>query len=104
VLSYGLGGIGVALMAIALSRWVFAPHGARSPDYGLLVAAATVATRSAAERAQSVLLDRGIRATLGFQPPIVHVDAQGHATRDPGGHDVLVFPADLTRARDALTS
>lgn len=94
--------IGVAFIAIAISRWVFASSGLRPADYGLLVSVARLATKSAAERAQRVLRDRGIRATIGYQPPIVHVDARGHARRDPGGHDVLVFPADVSAAQAVL--
>lgn len=89
--------IAVAALGVILliCRWVFTPNRpaprppARPGDFGLLTAAAVVRTRDDAVMLQAVLREAGIRGTIA--------DAAG-------GFAVLVFPGDLTRARDLVRS
>lgn len=86
---------------ILICRWVFSTSHrddrtaqrlakARSRgDYGLLVPVATARTADDAQMLRSVLREAGIRCTLG----------DGEA-----GTDVLVFRADVLRARDLVSS
>lgn len=92
----------VALIAFSLRRLnrsmrVFLPRPApQRPDdqgYGLLVAVATTPTRADADMLREVLASHGIRATVADGEP----DPDGRATAQ-----VLVFPADVTRARDLV--
>ena len=96
------GALGVIML---MCRWVFSTthrddrtarrlEKARARgDYGLLVPVAKVRTRDDAEMLRSVLVDAGIRCTLG--------DA---AEADVPGLAVLVFRADADRARDLVSS
>lgn len=96
--------IGFVLLLTAIARWAFAPHRHEERDYGLLVVAVELPSRDAAEQAQDVLRRSRIRATVGHTPGFVRVSAEGRATREPDLHPVLVFPADLDRARSLLRS
>ncbi|MEV6139043.1 hypothetical protein AB0L63_23860 [Nocardia sp. NPDC051990] len=68
--------------------WPTRSHEPATEDYGLLVAAATVATETTARTVRDLLRDNGIRATIGPARP----------TR----HRVLVFPEDAARAFEIL--
>ncbi len=79
-------------------------------DFGLLVPAVTLPRASDARHRQEVLSAYGIRATLApamgpdHGEPVI-VTARGHVMpRRTGriGTHVLVFPADLDRARELL--
>jgi hypothetical protein len=92
----------VALIAFSLRRLhrsmrVFLPRPTPPrPDelgYGLLVAVATTPTRADADMLREVLASHGIRATVADGDPVT--DARGVA-------QVLVFPADVARARDLV--
>ncbi|MCX4097634.1 hypothetical protein [Nocardia sp. alder85J] len=69
------------------------PSSARGGEYGLLVAAATVADDRAAETVRELLRHNGIRATCG---PSRHRSAWGGRIRVP------VFPEDAVRAYQVL--
>lgn len=75
-----------------ICRWVFRPthtHVRRPPDpahYGLLVSVTTAPSMADATMLRDVLVMQGVRASLS--PSL----------------DVLVFPADLDRARALLAS
>lgn len=95
--------LAVALLAL-LARWIFgsgrvAPVRRRArpvappADYGLLVPVATVPTREDAEMLCEVLAGHGIRCTVA---PAVDTPAAAHG---PDPQQVLVFPADVGRAR-----
>ncbi len=103
VTGYPFAALGIALIAVAVSRWVFASHGIKRADYGLLAVAATRNSAESAQVARERLGAEGIRATVGTQPPVVLVDSAGHAVRQPSQHEVLVFPADLERAVATLS-
>ena len=89
----------VALLSLAL-RWTFSTtHRATAPsravrlgavldDYGVLVPVATAATRDQAVQVRDVLAAGGVRGTVG------------RSTAD--GVPVLVFPADVDRARQLV--
>ena len=89
--------IAIAALGVILliCRWVFTPTRpaprppASTGDFGLLTAAAVVRTHEDAVMLQVVLREAGIRGTIA--------DAAG-------GFAVLVFPADLSRARDLVRS
>ncbi len=68
--------------------WLTRSHEPATEDYGLLVAAATVATESTARTVRDLLRDNGIRATIG--------------PARPTHHRVLVFPEDAVRAFEIL--
>ena len=81
----------ITLLALVL-RWTFGgSKGPRPPqpgdpeDFGLLTPVAAVDTVEEARRVRALLADAGIRATLGRSPDERHL--------------VLVFPAELDRAR-----
>jgi hypothetical protein len=84
---------GALLVIVLMCRWVFSTShrdarrmvAPQPRDYGLLVPVASVRTTADAEMLRAVLRDGGIRCTV---------------TAD----EVLVFPADLTRARDLVSS
>lgn len=81
----------VALLALVM-RWAFRSSAPRAGlprltgDRGLLRPAATVDGDGEAERLRAALAAAGIRSTVG--------------AREDGRTDVLVFPADLDRARE----
>jgi len=94
---------GALLVIILLCRWVFSTGHrddrtarrlarlASQGDYGLLVPIATARTPEDAVMLRGVLADAGIRCTVGEDP-------QGRGT------EVLVFRADVLRARDLVSS
>lgn len=94
----------IVLVIARIGQWIWRPGRPRARDYGLLIAAATVPSRAAADQATALLREHGIRATIGSAPPVVHVSPNGHAVRQPPRHQVLVFPADLAAARALLES
>ena len=68
-------------------------HEQDTADYGLLVAAATVANETTARAVRDLLRFHGIRATTG----------PAHTTnRTPRRSRVLVFPEDAARAYEVL--
>ena len=87
----------VALLGL-LMRWIFKPSHPRgrgplldasdSSELGLLYVVATGLTRAAALAARASLGDAGIRSSM--------------SRRRNGSLDVLVFHADVDRARDVL--
>lgn len=94
---------GALTVILLLCRWVFsttdrdrrnarraaaAPAG-RGSDYGLLVPVAMVRTTDDAEMLRAVLREAGIRCTVAA---------------DAGGAEVLVFGADLLRAREHVAN
>ncbi len=113
---HALGEIGLAFVVVALltvaSRWAFGvsarSRATAAGDYGLLVAATTVAESTEAARLAAYLVSRGVRATVAPERsggPAVLVSHDGRARRLPApGSHVLVFPADLDRARSLLAS
>jgi hypothetical protein len=89
----------VALLGlILLMRWIFKPSRPRgtrplidasdSAELGLLHVVASGLSRTAALHARAALGDEGIRSSMSL--------------RRNGGMDVLVFAADLDRARELL--
>ena len=94
---------GALLVIVLLCRWVFstsdrdaraarrlaAAAAAASGDYGLLVPVAEVRTADDAELLRGVLREAGIRATVA---------------RGDGRSEVLVFRADVDRARQLVSS
>ena len=87
--------LGALAVLVLLSRWVFSA-GPRRPagpgptpptDYGLLVPVAHTRTVAQAVALRDVLADHNIRATVG---------------PDGGAVAVLVFPPDLTSARECV--
>ncbi|WP_433193513.1 hypothetical protein ACQP1G_32740 [Nocardia sp. CA-107356] len=72
--------------------WLERSHEPDTEDYGLLVAAATVANAATAHAVRDLLRYNGIRATIGA----------AHAIRRPGHQRVLVFPEDAVRAYEIL--
>jgi hypothetical protein len=89
----------VALLGlILLMRWIFKPSRPRgtrplvdasdSAELGLLHVVASGLSRTSALQARAVLGDVGIRSSMSL--------------RRNGGMDVLVFQADLDRARELL--
>ena len=91
--------LGALLVIILICRWVFstsdrdartarrlaAAQASRGGDYGLLVPVATIRTVHDGEMLRAVLQDAGIRCTVSAD-------------------EVLVFPADLPRARGLVSS
>ncbi len=90
---------GALLVIILMCRWVFSTSdreqrtarraamalASRGGDYGLLVPVATARTTEDAEMLRGVLRDAGIRCTVA-------------------GPEVLVFRADVPRAKDLVSS
>ncbi|MFX0573006.1 hypothetical protein [Nocardia nepalensis] len=70
--------------------WLERSYEPGTEDYGLLVAAATVASATTAHAVRDLLRYNGIRATTG--------PAHSHPTRQR----VLVFPEDAMRAYEVL--
>ncbi len=105
--------LGVVLLAC---RWVFstshrerrAASARAQGDFGLLVPVASPADLAAAELARRLLAGHGVRATVAeTRPPPgpVRVTADGHVLPRQEELPVvrlLVFPADLERARTLL--
>lgn len=100
-MSTDLPGIMIVLLAavgiILTMRWVFAPSrprpkgraaSAATGDYGLLEPLAVALGRSSANSVRATLGDAGIRSSL--------------SVRRDGRADVMVFRADLERARALL--
>lgn len=97
----------VAMVALGvlvlICRWVFSTTHrddrtarrlakiASQGDYGLLVPVATARTLDDADMLRGVLRQAGIRSTAGEAP-------------DGRGTEVLVFRADVTRARELVAS
>lgn len=94
---------GALLVVLLICRWVFSTSDRdrradrrastalpdRGGDYGLLVPIASVRTADDAQMLQAVLRDAGIRCTLAA---------------DADGAELLVFQADVLRARDLVSS
>jgi len=72
--------------------WLERSQAPDTEDYGLLVAAATVASATTAHAVRDLLRYHGIRATTG----------PAHTTGHPDRHRVLVFPEDAVRAYEIL--
>jgi hypothetical protein len=78
-------------LLVFLLRWTFSGSGVRNPpepgpdDFGLLTPVAVVETAEEAQRVRALLTDAGIRAT--------------RTVGSDGRHRVLVFSAELDRAR-----
>jgi hypothetical protein len=110
------GALAVVGGLVLASRWVFSTSArdrrmARErTDLGLLVAVTTTPGRESAQAVAARLLAQGVRATVApehgpdrGQP--LRVSAQGRLQpqdRSVRGHQVLVFPDDLDRARQLL--
>jgi hypothetical protein len=84
---------GVVGLLVAALRWTFGgqtvrnpPEPATSDDFGLLTPVAVVETAEEAQRLRALLTDAGIRAT--------------RTVGTDGRHRVLVFSAELDRARN----
>lgn len=111
-----LAAVTAVLAALGASRWVFSTsHRQRRAaaeracrDFGLLVDVATPADTAAAEAQREFLAAAGVRATVAVAPAVrgpVHVTADGYVTPPPElppTVHLLVFPADVERARDLL--
>ncbi len=111
-----LAAVGAVLVALGASRWVFSTShreqrsasATARRDFGLLVPVASLADRGAVEQARSVLTAAGLRATVAEVPAgrgPVRVSADGHVQEPettPAEVHLLVFPADLDRARALL--
>jgi hypothetical protein len=108
----------VAVLALLL-RWAYSGRrrdarmaaARRARDFGLLVPVSTSRDRVVAEQQRELLLGAGLRATLApaLGPEYGHpvrVSAQGDLLpRRAGveGTHVLVFPEDVTKARELLS-
>ena len=117
------GGPLIALLAVAalavVLRWVYSVRGRdermrrarEARDFGTLVPVRTLPTSDAAEQVRTVLMKAGVRATVA--PALgpehgepVRISANGYVlprTTGPVGLHVLVFPADVAKAEQALT-
>jgi hypothetical protein len=79
-------------LLVAVLRWTFSGSGARNPsepapdDFGLLTPVAVLETAEEAQRIRALLTEAGIRAT--------------RTVGSDGRHRVLVFSAELDRARN----
>lgn len=111
-------GPAIGLLALAtillMSRFVFGTGRVHKPatptDFGLLIPIASMPTRAAAEGARTLLAGHGIRATLADQrreSEPVRISADGRVLPPRvvvPDTDVLVFPADVARARSLLAA
>jgi hypothetical protein len=104
--------LGIALCLGLVARWVYGPTRAQrrrrdqlvqARDFGLLVPLVTLPARHAAERGRAHLVTHGIRATVAQVPDgPLHVTHDGDVLRPVGGHQILVFPDDVTEAARLL--
>ena len=123
-LSHQDGGPLIALLAVAalavVLRWVYSVRGrdermrrARAArDFGTLVPVRTLRSQPEAEQVRAALAGAGIRATLA--PAVgpehgepVRITASGYVQprrAGPEGVHVLVFPGDVGRAEQTLSS
>jgi hypothetical protein len=96
--------LAVALVVAAglglLGGWVARPSRRPARDYGLLVAVATGTDAASAAGLAERLEAAGIRSTVVPADGPVLVSHDGRLA--PRGTDVLVFPDDLCRAREAI--
>ncbi|MEO6503211.1 MAG: hypothetical protein ABIQ09_15040 [Jatrophihabitantaceae bacterium] len=89
--------IGIVIMLMLASRWVFQPSrprtgrpaGGPNADLGLLTPVLSHAPRSQVLAAKNLLSERGIRCSV--------------SRLDRDSYDLLVFAADADRARELLT-